>query len=115
MSGPMAREASEVWISLSVAVTRRLTRAKNLLAILCLLLGACAQTNPRTLAIRSRPPWWMSRMDHCIADQTVLLAGNRIVAVGPAGQVSGSGRRGRDRRAPAATSSQACGTCTCTR
>ena len=59
---------------------------RNLSAILCLLLSACALTNPPTVAIRNvivvdvingslRPA------------HTVLVAGKRIVAVGPAGEV----------------------------
>ena len=59
---------------------------RNLSAILCLLLSACAQTSPPTVAIRNvivvdvingslRP------------DHTVLVAGKRIVAVGPADEV----------------------------
>jgi Amidohydrolase family len=60
---------------------------RRLLAILCLLLGACVQTNPRTLAIRTTTV--VDVTDGSLRrDQTVLVARNRIVAVGPADDVS---------------------------
>jgi uncharacterized protein YciI len=51
-------------------------------AILCLLLSACAQAAPRTVAIRAAT--LVDVTDGSLrADQTVLIEGNRIVAVGP--------------------------------
>ncbi len=59
---------------------------KILLGIVGLLLTACAQTRPPTVAIRDVTV--VDVIDGLLrADHTVLLAGNRIVAVGPAKEV----------------------------
>jgi imidazolonepropionase-like amidohydrolase len=59
---------------------------RKLLAILCLLLSACVQTRPPTVAIRDVTV--VDVIDGLPrADHTVLIAGNRIVAVGPADEV----------------------------
>ncbi|HUE71358.1 MAG TPA: amidohydrolase family protein [Pirellulaceae bacterium] len=59
---------------------------KNLLAILCLLLSACAQAGPPTVAIRNATV--VDVTDGSLhADQTVLVVGDRITAVGPADEV----------------------------
>ena len=59
---------------------------RNLSVILCVVLGACAQTSPATVALRN-----VILVDvnngSLRADHTALVAGNRIVAVGPAGEV----------------------------
>jgi hypothetical protein len=59
---------------------------KTLLGIVGLLLTACTQARPPTVAIRD-----VTVVDVIggllRADQTVLLAGNRIIAVGPANKV----------------------------
>jgi hypothetical protein len=57
-----------------------------LLALLCLLLSAGATTSPPTVAIRHVNVVGVT--DGAIQpEQTVLIAGNRIVAVGPADEV----------------------------
>lgn len=60
---------------------------KNLLISLCLLLGACAHTPTADLAIRG-----VTIVDVTVGSlsfgQTVLIEGNRIVAVGPVAEVA---------------------------
>lgn len=59
---------------------------RNQLAILCLLLGACAAPSPSTVAITGVTV--IDVMDGSLrAGQAVLIAGNRIIAVGPTGEV----------------------------
>ena len=59
---------------------------RNLSVILCLVLSACAQTSPPTVALRNVIVVDVTN-GSLRADHTVLLAGNRIVAVGPTGEV----------------------------
>ena len=59
---------------------------RNLSVILCLLLTACAQTSPPTVALRDVTVVDVTN-GSLRAEQTVLVAGNRIAAVGPAGEV----------------------------
>ena len=60
---------------------------KILLVMVCLLLAACAQTRPTTVAIRGVKV--VDVIDGLLrADHTVLLAGRRIVAVGPAAEIT---------------------------
>jgi imidazolonepropionase-like amidohydrolase len=59
---------------------------KHLLAFLCLLLSACAQAHPPTVAIRAATIVDVTE-GSLRADHTVLIAGNRIAAVGPADEV----------------------------
>ena len=57
-----------------------------LLGILCVVLSACAQAQPPTLAIRAATV--VDVRDGTLRpDHTVLVAGKRIVAVGPVDQV----------------------------
>jgi imidazolonepropionase-like amidohydrolase len=59
---------------------------KNVLGILCVVLSACAQASPPTVAIRDVTV--VDVINGLLrADHTVLIAGNRIVAVGPAKEV----------------------------
>lgn len=59
---------------------------KNLLSILCLFLFACERAQPPTLAIRGVTV--VDVMDGSLRlEQTVLVAGNRITAVGAADQI----------------------------
>ncbi len=59
---------------------------KILLVMVCLLLTACAQTRPTTVAIRDVTV--VDVVDELLrADHTVLIAGRRIVAVGPAAEI----------------------------
>lgn len=59
---------------------------KTLLGTLCLLLSACTQTGPPTVAIRDVTV--VDVTDGSLrADHTVVVAGNRIVAVGPTDEV----------------------------
>src|SRR5918994_2650433 len=59
---------------------------KNLVSVLCLLLFACAHAQPATVAIRGVTI--VDVMDGSLRpEHTVLMAGNRITAVGPADQV----------------------------
>ena len=57
-----------------------------LLGILCVVLSACAQAQPPTLAIRAATVVDV-RDGSLRPDHTVLVAGKRIVAVGPVDQV----------------------------
>ena len=59
---------------------------RNLSVILCLLLSACAQTSPPTVALRNVIVVDVTN-GSLRADHTALVAGNRIVAVGPTGEV----------------------------
>jgi imidazolonepropionase-like amidohydrolase len=60
---------------------------KILLGIVGLLLTACAHVNPPTVALRNVTV--VNVIDGSLrADQTVLVAGNRITAVGPADEIS---------------------------
>ena len=60
---------------------------RNLLIILCLLLGACAQTPTADLAIRGVTI--VNVTDGSLSSgQTVLIEGDRIVAVGPVAEVA---------------------------
>ncbi len=59
---------------------------KNLSGILCLILFACAQAQPRALAIRGVTIVDV-RDGSLRPEYTVLAAGNRITVVGPADQV----------------------------
>ena len=59
---------------------------KNVLGILCVVLSACAQATPPTLAIRGATVVDV-RDGSLRPDHTVLVAGKRIVAVGPADKV----------------------------
>jgi hypothetical protein len=59
---------------------------KNLVTMLCLLLGACAHAQPPTLVIRGATV--VDIVDGSFRpEHTVLIAGNRMTAVGPADQV----------------------------
>lgn len=59
---------------------------KILLGLLCLLLSACTQTGPPTVAIRDVTV--VDVTDGSLrADHTVVVTGNRIVAVGPTDEV----------------------------
>ena len=59
---------------------------KNLLSILFLFLLGCAQVQPRTVAIRDVTV--VDVMDGSLRpEQTVLVTGNRITAIGPVDQV----------------------------
>jgi len=69
---------------------------KNVLGILCVVLSACAQATPPTVAIRAATPPTVAiraatvvdvRDGSLRPDHTVLVAGKRIVAVGPADEV----------------------------
>lgn len=60
---------------------------KNLLIVLCLLLGACAKTPTAELAIRGVTIVDVSD-GSLSSDQTVLVEGNRIVAVAPVAEVA---------------------------
>ena len=59
---------------------------KNLVRILCLLLFACAHAQSPTVAIRGVTVVDV-RDGSLRPEHTVLVAGNRITAVGPADQV----------------------------
>ena len=59
---------------------------RNLSVILCLVLSACAQTSPPTVALRNVIVVDVTH-GSLRADHTALVAGNRIVAVGPTGEV----------------------------
>ena len=59
---------------------------KNVLGILCVVLSACAQADPPTLAIRAATVVDV-RDGSLRPDHTVLVAGKRIAAVGPADKV----------------------------
>ncbi len=56
-------------------------------AVLCLLLGACAGAQSADIAIRDATVVDVTG-GALVPDQTVVIAGNRIVAVGPADKVS---------------------------
>jgi imidazolonepropionase-like amidohydrolase len=59
---------------------------RNVLAILCLLSSSCGGTGSPTLAIRGA--FVVDVMDGPLRpEQTVLITGNRIVAVGPVDEV----------------------------
>lgn len=59
---------------------------KNYLVVLCLVLTACARGKPSTVAVRAATV--VDVTDGSLrADQTVVVAGNRIVAVGRADSV----------------------------
>jgi len=59
---------------------------KKLFAIVCLVLGACAQPQPADLAIRATTV--VDVTDGSLRpDQTVLIKGNRIIAVGPTAEL----------------------------
>jgi imidazolonepropionase-like amidohydrolase len=59
---------------------------KILLSVVCLLFTACAQTKPATVVIRDVTVVDVTN-GSLRAKQTVLVAGNRITAVGPAHEV----------------------------
>jgi imidazolonepropionase-like amidohydrolase len=60
---------------------------KTLLGFACLLLTACAHLSPPTVALRNVTV--VDVIDGLLrAEQTVLVAGNRITAVGPADEIS---------------------------
>jgi hypothetical protein len=59
---------------------------RNLVVILCLLLSACARTSPLTVAIRGVTVVNVTD-GSLLTDQSVLVEGSRIVAVGPADEI----------------------------
>ena len=80
---------------------------------LCRLLAACAHVNAPSVALRDVTV--VNVIDGSLrAKQTVLVAGNRITAIGPADEISVSDSA-RSSTPPAAFSFPACGTCIFTR